>query len=107
MPIGRKCVAHYRELSRYCVFSHDEMVCNMASKADTMDADMAAILQKEMIVMVEEEEKLREIVKKMVISFIWCIFFLLCILCIIQVQWCKIVSAIWVKVQTVQVWSLE
>lgn len=74
MPIGRNCVAHYRELSRYCVFSHDEMVCNMASKADTMDVDMAAILQKEIIVMVEEEEKLREMVKKMVISFIWCIF---------------------------------
>uniref|UniRef100_A0A8C4E3K2 [histone H3]-trimethyl-L-lysine(4) demethylase n=1 Tax=Dicentrarchus labrax TaxID=13489 RepID=A0A8C4E3K2_DICLA len=65
MPIGRKCVAHYRELSRYCVFSHDEMVCNMACKAETMDVDLAAAVQKEMTIMVYEEEKLRERIKKM------------------------------------------
>ncbi|XP_035518499.1 lysine (K)-specific demethylase 5Ba [Morone saxatilis] len=65
MPIGRNCVAHYRELSRYCVFSHDEMVCNMACKAETMDVDLAAAVQKEMTIMVYEEEKLREKIKKM------------------------------------------
>lgn len=68
MPIGRHCVEHYRELSRYCVFSHDEMICNMASKADTMDVDLAAAVQKEMIVMVQEEENLREKINKMVKS---------------------------------------
>lgn len=66
MPIGRNCVTHYRELSRYCVFSHDEMVCNMASKADTMDVDLAAAVQKEMAIMVQEEEQLREKMNKMV-----------------------------------------
>lgn len=66
MPIGRNCVAHYRELSRYCVFSHDEMVCNMASKADTMDVDLAAAVQKDMAIMVKEEEKLREKINIMV-----------------------------------------
>lgn len=66
IPIGRSCVSHYRELSRYCVFSHDEMVCNMASKADAMDVDLAAVVQKEMIVIVEQEDKLREMIKKMV-----------------------------------------
>ncbi|KAM3621080.1 uncharacterized protein V6R79_005718 [Siganus canaliculatus] len=65
MPVGRNCVAHYRELSRYCVFSHDEMVCNMACKADAMDVDVASFLQKEMVVMVEEEVKLREKIKRM------------------------------------------
>ncbi|XP_071766427.1 lysine (K)-specific demethylase 5Ba [Centroberyx gerrardi] len=64
MPIGRKCVEHYRQLSRYCVFSHDEMVCNMASKAD-MDVDLASAVQKEMTVMIQEEEQLRERVNKM------------------------------------------
>ncbi len=68
MPIGRNCVAHYRELSRYCVFSHDEMVCNMAYKADTMDVELASAVQKEMDVMVREEEALREKIKKMVCS---------------------------------------
>lgn len=64
--MGRGCVSHYRELSRYCVFSHDEMVCNMASKADVMDVDLAAVVQREMVVIVEQEEKLREMIKKMV-----------------------------------------
>lgn len=42
------------------------MVCNMASKADAMDVDLAAVVQKEMIVIVEQEDKLREMIKKMV-----------------------------------------
>lgn len=66
IPVGRSCVSHYRELSRYCVFSHDEMVCNMASKAEAMDVDLAAVVQKEMNVIVEQEDKLREMIKKMV-----------------------------------------
>lgn len=66
MPIGRNCVAHYRELSRYCVFSHDEMVCNMAAKAESMDMDMAAIVQKEIIAMVQEEDELRGKIDKLV-----------------------------------------
>eukprot|EP00066_Takifugu_rubripes_P023147 XP_011612413.1 PREDICTED: lysine-specific demethylase 5B [Takifugu rubripes] len=65
IPVGRSCVSHYRELSRYCVFSHDEMVCNMASKANTMDVDLAAVVQKEMTVIVEQEDKLKEMIKKM------------------------------------------
>ena len=68
MPIGRNCVDHYRQLSRYCVFSHDEMVCNMACKADTMDVDLASVLQKEMMLMLQEEEQLRQKIKKMVSS---------------------------------------
>lgn len=69
MPIGRNCVAHYRELSRYCVFSHDEMVCNMGRKAETMDVELASAVQKEMDVMVVEEELLREKMKKLVSSY--------------------------------------
>lgn len=68
MPIGRNCVAHYRQLSRYCVFSHDEMVCNMACKAGTMDVELASAVQKEMTIMVKEEEKLKEKINKMVSS---------------------------------------
>ncbi|KAM4613210.1 lysine (K)-specific demethylase 5Ba isoform 2-T2 [Polymixia lowei] len=65
MPIGRKCVAHYRQLSRYCVFSHDEMVCNMAAKAGAMDVELASSLQKDMTTMIQEEEELREKINKM------------------------------------------
>lgn len=65
MPIGRSCIEHYRQLSRYCVFSHDEMVCNMALKAATIDFDLAAVLTKEMKAMVEKEEELWSKVKRM------------------------------------------
>ncbi|XP_037534841.1 lysine (K)-specific demethylase 5Ba [Nematolebias whitei] len=64
MPIGRSCVDHYRQLSRYCVFSHDEMVCNMAFKADTMDVDLASALLGDMTTMIKEEEELRVKIKK-------------------------------------------
>lgn len=66
MPIGRSCVDHYRQLSRYCVFSHDEMVCNMALKADTMDVDLASALLGDMSTMIKEEEELRVQIKKIV-----------------------------------------
>ncbi|XP_023142903.1 lysine (K)-specific demethylase 5Ba isoform X1 [Amphiprion ocellaris] len=65
MPIGRNCVTHYRQLSRYCVFSHDEMICNMALKADMMDVDLASAVQKEMTIMIDEEKGLREKINKM------------------------------------------
>uniref|UniRef100_A0A8C7J5R2 [histone H3]-trimethyl-L-lysine(4) demethylase n=1 Tax=Oncorhynchus kisutch TaxID=8019 RepID=A0A8C7J5R2_ONCKI len=65
MPMGRMCVDHYRQLDRYCVFSHDEMVCKMASKADTMDVALASAVQKDMAVMLQEEDQLRDKVSKM------------------------------------------
>lgn len=68
MPVGRGCVKHYRQLNRYCVFSHDEMVCNMAFKADTLDVELASAVHKEMDAMLQEEEELREKIDKMVTS---------------------------------------
>ena len=66
MPLGRQCVDHYRLLNRYCVFSHDEMVCNMASKANSLDVVLASAVQKDMSTMIREERDLREKVRKMV-----------------------------------------
>uniref|UniRef100_A0A8C6UUZ9 [histone H3]-trimethyl-L-lysine(4) demethylase n=1 Tax=Neogobius melanostomus TaxID=47308 RepID=A0A8C6UUZ9_9GOBI len=65
MPIGRSCIEHYRDLRRYCVFSHDEMVCNMALKAPTLDVNLAAVLTKEVQDMLQEEEELRKKVTKL------------------------------------------
>ncbi|XP_031701123.1 lysine-specific demethylase 5B-B isoform X1 [Anarrhichthys ocellatus] len=65
MPLGRQCVDHYRMLRRYNVFSHDEMVCNMASKASTLDVVLASAVHKDMVIMLREEQKTREKVKKM------------------------------------------
>uniref|UniRef100_A0AAY4EYW5 [histone H3]-trimethyl-L-lysine(4) demethylase n=1 Tax=Denticeps clupeoides TaxID=299321 RepID=A0AAY4EYW5_9TELE len=60
MPLGRQCIDHYRSLNRYCVFSHDEMVCHMVSKADGLDLELASAVQKDMLVMIEKESQLRE-----------------------------------------------
>lgn len=66
MPLGRQCVDHYRMLHRYNVFSHDEMVCNMASKAETLDVVLASAVHKDMVAMIQDEDRMREKVKEMV-----------------------------------------
>lgn len=66
MPLGRQCVDHYRMLHRYNVFSHDEMVCNMAMKAETLDVVLASAVHKDMVAMIRDEGNLRETVKKLV-----------------------------------------
>ncbi|KAM9320723.1 lysine-specific demethylase 5B [Gastrophryne carolinensis] len=64
LPLGRQCVEHYRLLNRYCVFSHDEMICKMALKAEELDVVLASSVQKDMLSMIEEEKNLREAVRK-------------------------------------------
>ncbi|XP_061839855.1 lysine-specific demethylase 5B-B isoform X2 [Nerophis lumbriciformis] len=65
MPLGRQCVGHYRMLHRYNVFSHDEMVCNMAAKAETLDVVLASAVYKDISIMILEEQEMREKVTKM------------------------------------------
>ncbi|XP_066559598.1 lysine (K)-specific demethylase 5Ba isoform X3 [Amia ocellicauda] len=64
VPLGRQCVDHYRLLHRYCVFSHDEMICKIAAKADTLDVVLASAVQKDMAIMIKEERVLREEARK-------------------------------------------
>ncbi|XP_051532349.1 lysine-specific demethylase 5B-like isoform X1 [Myxocyprinus asiaticus] len=65
MPLGRQCIDHYRSLNRYCVFSHDEMTCNIAAKADSLELELASAVQKDMSTMIQEEKELREQAYKM------------------------------------------
>ncbi|XP_036386380.1 lysine (K)-specific demethylase 5Ba [Megalops cyprinoides] len=65
MPLGRQCVNHYRLLHRYCVFSHDEMICKMAAKADSLDVVLASAVQKDMAVMIREEREVRDQIRKL------------------------------------------
>ncbi|XP_036210565.1 lysine-specific demethylase 5B isoform X1 [Myotis myotis] len=65
LPLGRQCVEHYRLLHRYCVFSHDEMICRMAAKAGVLDVVVASTVQKDMAIMIEDERALRETVRKL------------------------------------------
>lgn len=65
MPLGRQCVEHYRLLHRYCVFSHDEMICNMAAKAEKLDVVLASAVHKDIVQMINEEKNLREQIRKL------------------------------------------
>ncbi len=66
IPLGRQCVEHYRSLNRYCVFSHNEMTCNIATKADSLELELASAVQKDMCTMIQKEKMLREKVYKLV-----------------------------------------
>uniref|UniRef100_A0AAQ5Z887 [histone H3]-trimethyl-L-lysine(4) demethylase n=1 Tax=Amphiprion ocellaris TaxID=80972 RepID=A0AAQ5Z887_AMPOC len=66
LPMGRQCVAHYRRLHRYCVFSHDELLCKMAADPESLDVELAAAVFKEMGEMMDEETKLRQAIQEMV-----------------------------------------
>lgn len=60
LPIGRDCITHYSNLRRFCVFSHDELVCKMASDPKDLELGVANAAYKDMHVMVESEKKLRK-----------------------------------------------
>ncbi|MBN3290437.1 KDM5A demethylase, partial [Polypterus senegalus] len=62
LPLGRQCVSHYRRLRRYCVFSHEELLCKMAANPDSLDVELAAAVFKEMGEMIDEEKRLRDAV---------------------------------------------
>ena len=69
LPLGQKCVTHYRELHRHLVFSHEELICKMAANPDMLDVNLAAATHKDMIVMVENERKLRKTLMDKVYTF--------------------------------------
>ncbi|CAL4073717.1 unnamed protein product [Meganyctiphanes norvegica] len=60
LSIGRDCVEHYSKLQRYCVFSHDELVCKMASTPDELDLTVAAATYQDMLRMVDQEKRHRK-----------------------------------------------
>uniref|UniRef100_A0A6I8RM14 [histone H3]-trimethyl-L-lysine(4) demethylase n=1 Tax=Xenopus tropicalis TaxID=8364 RepID=A0A6I8RM14_XENTR len=60
LPAGRKCIEHYRRLRRYCVFSHEELICKMAACPERLDMSLAAAVHKEMFLLVQEERRLRK-----------------------------------------------
>lgn len=41
IKMGRECINHYSNLRRFCVFSHDELVCKMALDPDKLNLGIA------------------------------------------------------------------
>lgn len=60
VAMGRECVLHYSQLRRFCVFSHDELICKMATNSENLDLTVAAATYQDMLRMVETEKKLRK-----------------------------------------------
>lgn len=59
LKIGRECITHYKNLKRFCVFSHDELICKMALEGDRLDLETALETQKELVKATAEEGSLR------------------------------------------------
>lgn len=60
LKMGRECISHYSHLRRFCVFSHDELVCKMALDPDKLDLTVAAATYQDMLIMVDNEKKMRK-----------------------------------------------
>lgn len=58
--MGRECIQHYSTLRRYCVFSHDELVCKMALSADALSLSVALAAYRDLRAMLHDERKLRK-----------------------------------------------
>ena len=58
--MGRECVSHYSMLRRFCVFSHDELICKMSMNPDVLDLTIAAATYQDMLQMVNSEKKMRK-----------------------------------------------
>uniref|UniRef100_A0A8D8Y443 [histone H3]-trimethyl-L-lysine(4) demethylase n=1 Tax=Cacopsylla melanoneura TaxID=428564 RepID=A0A8D8Y443_9HEMI len=60
LKIGRECINNYSKLHRFCVFSHDELICKMAIELDDLDPKTAAETHYDMLRMVQFEITLRK-----------------------------------------------
>ncbi|XP_069693074.1 lysine-specific demethylase 5A-like isoform X2 [Periplaneta americana] len=60
LKMGRECISHYSMLRRFCVFSHDELVCKMSLDPDALDLTVAAATYQDMLQMVDCEKKMRK-----------------------------------------------
>lgn len=60
IKMGRECINHYSNLRRFCVFSHDELICKMALDPDRLNLGIATACYLDMAEMVDTEKKLRK-----------------------------------------------
>ncbi|KAL1124667.1 hypothetical protein AAG570_001291 [Ranatra chinensis] len=59
LKIGRECISHYSSLRRYCVFSHDELLCKMAEIYSDLDERTLLATFKDFYTMLMDEKKKR------------------------------------------------
>nr|CAD7428455.1 unnamed protein product [Timema monikensis] len=71
LKIGRECIAQYALLRRFCVFSHDELVCKMAVDPESLDMALAAATYNDMIQMVVAEKHIRNSLQEWKVQERW------------------------------------
>lgn len=64
--MGRAAIQHYKQLKRYPVFSHDELIIKI-SGVKNIDVTTAMILRDELSYLISHEKKYRDILQDMVI----------------------------------------
>lgn len=73
--MGRACVNHYRLLKRQCVFSHDELLCQIAENSGAVDITLAQHVYDDLHTALKNEQKYRskliEQVSKFAMSVGW------------------------------------
>ena len=60
--MGRKCVDHYKDVCRQCVFSHDELIWKMAGlivSGKVHDAELTRYVLQDMLSVLPTERRLR------------------------------------------------
>ncbi|CAL8103665.1 unnamed protein product [Orchesella dallaii] len=59
VQMGRQCVQNYSRINRVCVFSHDELICEMAKEPELMDYHLVLATYNDLLEVLIVEKKLR------------------------------------------------
>jgi histone demethylase JARID1 len=60
IPLGRAAIESYKLVKRHTVFSHDELVCKVATHKDQIDVNTACVIQEELRLMINTETRVRK-----------------------------------------------
>lgn len=60
VKMGRECIDHYSQMRRYCVFSHDEIICKMALETERLNLGIATACYLDMVEMIDTEKRMRK-----------------------------------------------
>ncbi len=58
--MGRCAIDHYKEVKRYSVFSHDELICKLASECQYLDPAIGDATKCELDYIVKQEKNSRK-----------------------------------------------
>ena len=63
LPMGRCAIDHYKDVKRYSVFSHDELVCKLASECQYLDPAIGDATKSELDYIVRQEKSARKLAR--------------------------------------------